>query len=61
MEALINAITAAEVDTDAKLKTECETIMNNDAYTEACKAALNAKVKGHHGYVHYKPSDNSNT
>merc|ERR1711884_68186 len=47
VEALINAITAAQVDTDAKLKTKCETIMNNDAYTEACKAALNAKVKSH--------------
>ena len=61
MEALINGITADQVDTDAKLKTECEKIMNNESYKEVCKAALNAKVKGHHGYVHSKPSDNSNT
>ena len=62
MEALINALTADKLAGD-KLKTECETIMNNDAYKEACKAVLNAKTQTLVTYVHiaYNPSDNSNT
>jgi len=43
--ALINALTAAKLDTDAKLKTECETVMNSTQYTDACKDALNAKTQ----------------
>ena len=57
MTALINALTAAKLDTDAKLKTECETVMNSTQYTDACKDALNAKTQELVTYVHYKPSD----
>ena len=61
MTALINALTAAKLDTDAKLKTECETVMNSTQYTDACKDALNAKTQELVTYVHYKPFDSVTT
>ena len=62
MTTLINALTADKLAGD-KLKTECETIMNNDSYKEVSLTKLNEKTKALVKYVRiaYNPSDNSNT